>query len=140
MKKIFIIILCICYTMVSIGATFQIHRCGEHMLWSVSSEKLAYEACPLCNHSGEGSTKEDKSCHDEGCKDMEFKFDQLSDKPFFFVKDNGLTLSPAIVVIPWIQEIFSSVVPTKEIVAAIDILAFANSSPPVYLTNCIFRI
>ncbi|NGF55045.1 hypothetical protein G5B00_00855 [Parapedobacter sp. SGR-10] len=140
MKKFFILILSLCYTMVSIGATFQIHRCAGHILWSVSSEKLTHDACPLCGHSEKDITSKSKDCHSGDCADMEFKFDQLTDKLFSFSKDNGLSLSPAVVVIPWIQEIFSFAVSSQDSTLETVVLAYADSSPPVYLTNCIFRI
>ncbi len=139
MKKFFILIFSLYYTMVSIGATFQIHHCSGHILWTVSNEKLKHDACPLCNHSKD-ITKKGDICHGGDCADMELKFDQLSDKLFSFTNYSGLTFSPAVIVIPWIQEIFSFAVSSKDFIPETVVLASVHSSPPVYLTNCIFRI
>ncbi len=126
--------------MVSIGATFQIHRCSGHILWSVASEEPIHDACSLCCHTDQAGHDHKNSCQDGDCEDVVLKFDQLSDKFFSFAKDPVQSLSPAIIIIPWIQEILSFAFFSKEIIQETNVLAYANSSPPVYLANCIFRI
>ncbi len=140
MKKIFVIFLCICYTAVTFGVTFQIHRCADNVLWAISNEESIHDACPLCHPVQRDNNDTKKECRDGGCDDMEFKLDQLSDKIFSYTKDKTPSLDPAIRVIPWIQDIFSFLSSPKEYIQIANVFAFANSSPPIYLNHCIFRI
>jgi len=138
MKKIFVIFLCICYVAVCFGITFQIHRCADNVLWVLSEVESIHHSCPFCHQQDAEETKKD--CRDGSCDDMEFKLDQLSDKVFSYTKDRTLTLDPAIRIIPWMQDIFSFPSPQRVYRPLRTILAFGNSSPPIYLQHCIFRI
>ncbi len=140
MKKIFIVFLCVCYTIVSFGITFQIHRCADNVLWAISNEKALHDTCPLCHHTPQSRDEIKKDCQGGNCEDMELKLDQLSHKVFSFTKDNTPSLNPAILTIPWMQDIFSFLSFSKEWTSSTHVFAFANSSPPIYLYNCIFRI
>lgn len=138
MKRFFVSILCLFYTFAAIGATFQVHQCHNDFLLTISKQKQEYKSCPLCKKHSE--TKSSDSCKTGDCKDIELKFDQLSDKLFNTTGDHSFALSPAVIVIPWIHEIptFQSV--EADDVPRTDVMYYADSSPPVYLTNCTFLI
>lgn len=132
MIKFGAILLCLCYNLVSLGATLQIHSCGNKVLWSISETEDPHETCPLC------STEPTKSCHGDACQDLELKLDQLSDQLFANNNDSIQVVDTAIITLPWIMP-FKKWVFTQRVDKA-QILTYSNSSPPIYILNCTYRI
>lgn len=133
MIKFWAILLCICYNTVSLGATLQIHTCGNNMLWSISKVENPHDSCPLCH-----STPTD-SCHGGACQDLELKLDQLSDQLFANSKDTVQLVDSAIIVLPWIRSPQERAF-LPQLDEARRILTHSNSSPPTYILHCTFRI
>jgi hypothetical protein len=133
MVKFFAIFLSVFYNIVCLGATLQVHSCGNNILWSISNTENIHDTCSICHNSTSDI------CRGGDCQDIELKLDQLSDKLFSNNKDIVQLFHSAIITLPWIllPDAWTShteIVPTKAI------LAYSNSSPPTYLLHCTFRI
>ena len=133
MMRFWAILLGVCYNLVSLGATLQVHTCGNDILWSISESENPHDSCPLCH-----STPTD-SCHGNSCQDLELKLDQLSDQLFANNKDTVQLIDSAIIVLPWIQSLKDRALP-HQIAQRSQVLAHSDSSPPIYILHCTFRI
>ncbi|MCA5006835.1 hypothetical protein [Sphingobacterium bovistauri] len=129
---------CIIFTFVSLGGTIYIHQCKDATLLSLYKQ-IDTKSCPLCEKHHNDDHQKTENC-DGGCKDSTLKIDPLSDENFNINQAFFVQLSPAIIPIFWISNFGA---PTKDTLQkkSLDFLfTFSDSSPPIYLQNCIFRI
>lgn len=137
MKRVLAILMSVMFCFVSIGGNIYVHICKDSFILSFY-EKLSPESCIFCAETRKHHEDHDGHCHGE-CKNEVVKVDQLSHKDYnsssFLIK-----LTPAILSLPWIAldfkvtDTFHKAVFTNYLYASID------SSPPIYIKNCIYRI
>lgn len=138
MKRLLNILICIIFLFVSIGGNIYTHQCEDTVFFSVY-QKLNTEHCPLCVKHHSKSTSNHKSCQKK-CKDSVLEIDQLADKSYNTNYPVVSNFSPAIVPILWIIDFVGIDTYTYHKKEFDSIYLIADSSPPVYLYNCIFRI
>lgn len=137
MKFFLAIFLSLFYTITSLGAVLQMHTCSGNMTWTISKENLIHEKCPLCSKH---SKSHKKKCKTGKCKDIELKLDPLSDKLFSHNHDIQQIVSPAIVLIPWIQEFINMNFDEKSFIIVDHHSDISDTSPPINILHCTFRI
>lgn len=131
-------IVCVIFTFVSLGGNIYIHQCKDTTLLSFYSE-IDTGNCPFCEKHHNKDHKMDDHCAGE-CKDSTLKIDQLSDQNFNTTHSSFVQLSPAITPILWILDFAIDTKDVETYHSLAYLLSFSDSSPPLYLQNCIFRI
>lgn len=129
---------CIIFTFVSIGGNIYIHQCKDATLLSLYNQ-IDTKSCPFCEKHHQDEHEQDEHCAGE-CKDSTLNIDQLSDHNYNIHQSFFAQLSPVITPILWILNFTTPVsdIDTKESLEFK--YSYTDSSPPIYLQNCIFRI
>lgn len=140
MKRLFSLVLCLLFTFVALGGNIYIHKCGENTFLSLYAQ-LNSESCPLCatEHQDQRKSENKQNCKSK-CQDDVIAVDQLSDTDLSTSQPSFVQLYPAITSLLWIVQF---TIPLENISNQYSNeyqFAYADSSPPTYLLNCIFRI
>ena len=136
--RLLVYFVCVMFTFVSLGGNIYLHKCKDATLLSLY-EKVDTKSCPFCEKHHKSDHEKDDHCEGE-CSDSILKIDQLTDKNFNANQILFTQISPAIIPLLWIVNIIT---PTADInhLQNIDYLySSTDSSPPIYIQNCIFRI
>ena len=126
MKKVFLSILTLIYMTVSSGMAMEIHFCmGERTGFGLYS--TSEDTCARCG------MKETKG----GCCSDEQKFIKLSED---HKNSTAYYVDPVLYVLPDLSEYYYNHKLSPVYKATFRSQAFADSGPPLYLSNCVFRI
>ncbi|WP_164112836.1 MULTISPECIES: hypothetical protein [Sphingobacterium] len=141
MKRFLAVLICMIYTTVSFGGSVYMHHCCGGTSISIY-EKAGHDACPLCAKQEEQKpgSEHQKTCSDGKCSDIEIKIDQLANKLFSGQSHFSVHFAPFILTRLWINSKPVASEKEKEKLPLKNSFVCANSSPPTFLLNCIFRI
>ena len=136
--RLLIYIVCTVFTFVSLGGNIYMHQCKDATLLSLYNQ-VDTENCPFCEKHHHSTEEKDEHCAGE-CKDSTLKIDQLSDQNININSAYFVQLSPAIIHILWISNFKTADESSENIQPLAYLHRYTDSSPPIYLQNCIFRI
>lgn len=131
-------IVCVIFTFVSTGGTIYVHHCKENTVLSLY-EKVSIQSCPFCENHHKSPKEKNNPCEGD-CKDSIVKIDQFSDKNFNTSPSFFAQLSPAIIPILWIVNFTSADEDFSQNKSTAFLYSYADSSPPIYIQHCTFRI
>lgn len=136
--RIAIYILSLIFTFVSLGGNIYVHQCKESVLLSFY-HKIETTNCQFCNkHHQQQDTQED---HCGGhCKDSVLKIDQLDKTGYTINQSLLVTISPAVLPIYGVMDFQIQPMDNIHTNKADIIQQYTNSSPPIFIKNCNFRI
>lgn len=135
--RLLIHFVCIIFTFVSLGGNIYVHQCKEATLLSLYHQ-IDTKNCPFCEKHHKSADKQNENCEGE-CKDSVLEINQLTDKK---ITTSQLfpQLSPAIIPLLWIVDFSTTIQEINKQYSTELLYSYTDSSPPIYLQNCIFRI
>lgn len=131
-------IVCLIFTFVSLGGNIYIHQCKDAVLLSLY-DKVNTQSCPFCEEHHKSHDEKEAHCAGE-CKDSVLQIDNLTDKNFNTTPTFFTQITPAIIPLLWIVNFTRSSEEILQQTPVAFLYSATDSSPPIYLQNCIFRI
>lgn len=136
--KLLIYFVCLIFTFVSLGGNIYVHQCKEATQLSLYN-KVDTKNCPFCEKHHTADHEKGGHCEGE-CADSVLKIDQLADKNFNVNQVLFTQLSPAITPLLWIVNFTTATADINNQKNTDYLYSFSDSSSPIHIQNCIFRI
>jgi len=136
--RLLIYFVCIIFTFVSLGGNIYLHQCKEATMLSLYNQ-INTKSCPFCEKHHKAAEEKDEHC-EGACKDSVLDIEQLTDKNFNTKQVFFAQFSAAITPLLWIVNFITPEDDINKQHHADLFYSYADSSPPIYLQYCIFRI
>lgn len=136
--RLLIYFVCIVFTFVSLGGNIYVHQCKEATLLSLYNQ-IDTKNCPFCKKHHQSEDKQNENCKGD-CKDSILEINQLTDKKINTNQVLFPQLSPAVLQLLWIVDFITPIQEINKKYSTELLYSYTDSSPPIYLQNCIFRI